>query len=1813
VLGTFTVTNTNDAGAGSLRQAITNANASSGADTITFNIAGGGVKTITLASALPTVTDTVVLNAETQPGYASTPLIELNGASAGGAASALTLGSGASGSVIEGFIINQFQINGIYLNAADNVTIQGNWIGVDSTGNAASVNGGSGILIDGGSNNTVGGSSAAARNVVSGNGNAGISLTNQSNDNTIQGNYIGTDAAGASSIENQSGIWIGSTSTGNTIGGTAAGSGNLISGNTNNGIDVVGGSTGTLIEANLIGTDATGTAAVANGQYGINLASDGNTIGGLTAAARNVIYGNSRNGIVINANNNIVEGNYIGVDATGAGSLSNSFPGVFIGSTGASGNTIGGTAAGAGNVIANHSKGVIVGIGTGNAILGNSIHDNSAIGIDIGSNGVTANDAGDADTGANDLQNFPVITSATSNGGNITFVGSLNSNASTTYRIEFFASPGADSSGYGEGAAYLGFVDVTTDGSGNASISATMAGASVGGKWVSATATNLTNEDTSEFALSVLGKAAPTVAASGGTTAFVAGGGAVAVDPGATVTDADSATLASATASISANFAGGQDTLAFTNTSSAAFGNIAASYDAAAGVLSLTSAGATATLAQWQAALRAVTYDNSSATPSTASRTISFTANDGGLASAASSQAVSVSPTHTFIVTNTNDSGAGSLRQAITDANANAGTDTIVFNIGTGFHTIGLTSALPTITDTALLDATTQPGYGGTPLIELNGASAGNGIPGLELTFGASNSLITGFVINRFQSDGIYLNTASNVTIRGNWIGVDPAGNSPMANTGAGIHLNNSNGDVIGGNTAAARNVLSGNAIAGVQISNSSIGNIVQGNYIGTDATGAGPIQNGDGILIQASSTGNTIGGTAAGAGNLISGNTNTGIEVKSASANTQILGNYIGVNAAGMAALQNGQYGVLLQSDGNTVGGTTAAARNVVSGNNGSGIAIQGASGNVVAGNYVGVGADGAAVIANGDAGANLSASSNGNTIGGAAAGAGNVFSGNVREGIRIEGASANNSVLGNYVGLDAGGTIDKGNGAAGILIDGSAGNTVGGTAAGAGNVVSGNAGEGISVVGSDSTTVQGNLVGTNAAGTGAIANNYNGVVFDSSDNGTLGGTSAAARNVIAGNSQQGVAIRNGSTGNSVLGNYIGVNASGLGALGNGWAGVFIQASGNTIGGAAAGAGNVISGNGQLGVQIDNGANNAVQGNRIGLAASGAGMLANGWSGIELTGTDFGNQIGVNVIAGNTEAGVKIDAGTGNTLSGNSIYGNTALGIDLNADGVTADDPGDGDSGADDSQNFPVIANAVRNGGTVTISFGLSGAASTNYVIEFFAGPAAHGSGYGLSGGSSLLGSLSVSTDGGGNASSSPTFAYAGGWITATATNLATGDTSEFALSVPVDSAPVVATSGGAATFTAGGAAVAVDPGLTVSDADNATLASATASITGNFAGGEDALAFANDGSTMGNIAGSYDAATGVLSLSSAGAVATLAQWQAALRAVTYIDGSGTPSTANRTVSFAVDDGTSNSAAATRTVSFNGPQTFVVTNTNDSGAGSLRQAILDANAHAGFDDIVFSIGSGPQTIAPTSSLPVVTDAVSLDARTQPGYGSTPLIELDGTSSANSFELTSGASGSVIAGFAIGHFSSSDGIFLNGASGVTVQSNWIGLDAAGNAAANSFEGIHLLNSSNDLIGGTTAAVRNVISGNADAGIQLEGNSSNNTIAGNYIGTSADGASAIANLMGILIQSSATGNTIGGTGAGAGNLISGNTQAGISFNDGSATGNVVQGNVIGLAADGATALGNGGDGVTLASAAGNLIGGAAAGAGNVISG
>jgi parallel beta-helix repeat protein len=642
----------------------------------------------------------------------------------------------------------------------------------------------------------------------------------------------------------------------------------------------------------------------------------------------------------------------------------------------------------------------------------------------------------------------------------------------------------------------------------------------------------------------------------------------------------------------------------------------------------------------------------------------------------------------TFTVTNTADSGSGSLRQAIVNSNATKGPNSINFNIpGSGVQTINLLSALPTLTQPVTIDGTTEPNSGGQAVIQVDGTKAGSGAVGLNLGASASGSTIKGLAITDFSGDGVLVNGASKVTITVDDIGLVKLSTGAVAhgNGGFGVELENG-----ANHNTLSDDVISANVSDGVFITGSGTSaNLLEGDDIGTDPTGLHSLPNAWGVYITGGATSNTIGGTAVVDRNLISGNAWTGLELNgTGTSGNLVTGNWIGTNSTGTAALANPGAGVAISqgASSNTV------SSNVISGNSLAGVWINASSKNTVAGNLIGVGEDGAHAVANGN-GVELLGGATGNTIGGTSTGTLNVISGNASDGLFISGAGTSGNVVeGDQIGTDSSGLHSLPNNW-GVYITGAAtSNTIGGTAAADRNLISGNAWTGLELngTGTSGNLVAGNWIGTDSTGNAPLANpgagvaisqgassntvtsnvisgnalagvwisassnnlvagNLNGVGEDGTQvvaNGdgvdllggatgnTIGGSVTAARNVISGNGGNGVAISAFGTDNNVVeGNYIGVNAGGYGPQGNGGYGVVIEtgASDNTVGGTTPGARNVISGNGASGVIISASGTtgNVVEGNYIGTDATGEYAVGNAIDGVDLAGGASSNVIG--------------------------------------------------------------------------------------------------------------------------------------------------------------------------------------------------------------------------------------------------------------------------------------------------------------------------------------------------------------------------------------------------------------------------------------------------------------------------------------------------------------------------------------------------------------------------------------------------------
>lgn len=494
----------NGSGQCTLRAAIQQANATPALDQITFEIGvSGGLQTIMPGSALPTISNPVIIDGTTQDGYSGMALIEITGTNAGDADGLVLM---TDDSTIQGLVINDFdQVGnsgraGIRVLGNDNI-FRSNIVGLDDDGTTAKGNWW-GIRIEGGARNVIGGTTPAQRNVISSNI-VGVPITGTTTmENVVQGNYIGTDVTGTLDLGNSIGVNV-HLGNNNQVG--TPGAGNLISGNSVN-LELQGPDT-TQVKGNLIGTKASGLENLVGNGVGIKVTDGGastfandNVIGGSNPLDRNVIAGNST-GIELSGVDTVVRGNYVGVGSDGETILGNEVGiEVLSGSTPASA-TIGGEQPGQGNVIA-HSLGDGISLTEADVgpvtIFRNSFFSNGSLGIDLNNDDVSANDALDADGGPNDLQNFPQVNYVAPRGGVTIIRGVLNSTPSSTFRIELFSSSSAHPSGYGEGRVFLESREVQTDSTGLARFATGLQTQLRPGHFVTATATDA-NGNTSEF------------------------------------------------------------------------------------------------------------------------------------------------------------------------------------------------------------------------------------------------------------------------------------------------------------------------------------------------------------------------------------------------------------------------------------------------------------------------------------------------------------------------------------------------------------------------------------------------------------------------------------------------------------------------------------------------------------------------------------------------------------------------------------------------------------------------------------------------------------------------------------------------------------------------------------------------------------------------------------------------------------------------------------------------------------------------------------------------------------------------------------------------------------------------------------------------------------------------------------------------------------------------------------------------------------------------------------------------------------------
>ena len=459
---TFTVNSAADTNNGicdfldcTLREAINDANSTPGHDFILFQIGVGGSETIFPLTPLPDIVERGHDRRNHPDGLRRRAADQARRSVRRRPGGERAGPSAAGGTTIRGLAIGSFD-TGIMLLGSGGNTVAANYLGIDAGGSFAQGNDiGIGVSSPG---NTIGGTTAADRNVISGNSSMGIEIASGTG-NTVVGNFVGTDASGNFTVPNGIGVFVGSDD--NTIGTVEDGATgrNVISGNSGVGLQISDGSQNS-IDGNYIGTDAEGTSAVPNVNGGVHVFAASSASS--NTASANIISGNGAYGVLLSTteingvgNNEFFE-NLIGTDVSGKNPLGNTGPGVLIARDGVIGQT-----QITDNTIAYNSKGIVAETNTArNRFQGNSIHDNASIGIDLNDDGVTANDAGDADTGANGLVNFPVLETVDRNAnGTIHVTGSYDGSLpSSFYALDFYSSPSCHSSGFGEGTKLLGTV-----------------------------------------------------------------------------------------------------------------------------------------------------------------------------------------------------------------------------------------------------------------------------------------------------------------------------------------------------------------------------------------------------------------------------------------------------------------------------------------------------------------------------------------------------------------------------------------------------------------------------------------------------------------------------------------------------------------------------------------------------------------------------------------------------------------------------------------------------------------------------------------------------------------------------------------------------------------------------------------------------------------------------------------------------------------------------------------------------------------------------------------------------------------------------------------------------------------------------------------------------------------------------------------------------------------------------------------------------------------------------------------------------------
>ncbi|HEX4142636.1 MAG TPA: right-handed parallel beta-helix repeat-containing protein [Pirellulales bacterium] len=1091
MLTTFTVANLNDSGTGSLRQAILNANATSGASTIDFSVLG----TINLTSAaLPAIDENVDIAGSSAPGFSAAPVVEVDFNLFNG----LDFISGSGGSTVDGLsLVDAAGSPGVTISNTNNVTVEGNYIGLDLNGSTVNANVGDGVNVTDSTAITIGGTSAADRNVIAGNNGNGVTL-DATSDSVVEGNYIGTDSTGTTARANQgNGVLVETTATDNTIGGTT---GNVISGNSANGVLINSGSSGNTLSGNTIGLSVGGTAPLGNTLDGVEVLDANNNVIGNTNPVSSTTYNATA---TVNLN-------------TGGTAAVTAWQGLRGGDT--SGQYImSGTSGNNGLLF----EGTLAGVGTGYYVNYPTAQTSSVYG---------PNNQG---------------------GGNLQLVGS--------YKYSNFLTAPITVNGFifqGTTADLSNAADYTTidhPGSAYNYIHSTMGGLAVGNYDLAsehgegnlplgpANAYIYDIASQSFIPISYPGSQSNTAYGiwyNGGTSYTIVGGYSNGLANNfadqdqpigtAYIVDYDSSTGQFSNWTSVSDPAGSNYYTHFEGISSTASGTYTISADSnqnGTGPLE----GALVTIVR--------NADGSFGTPTWSNLTYTGSGQVSGQDTSA------------------NSVWGNALLGIVTGGGGS--TFSYTANVNTAFQLSNVISAngLNGIELNDSSDNDVAMNYVGT---NATGTVAfGNSQNGILVTDGSASNLIggeatggndptndvyirppQGNLISGNALAGVLINAGSTLNqLSGNYIGTTASGSTALGNGQDGVKISGANDNsLIGCNFEqdpfVFYNVISGNGGNGLYVLNSN-GTTIQANFFGVGANNTTALGNTlNGVLIAGSSSQTTMGGPIP-LGNVDAANGQNGIVVQDTASYFTSYNTFCGLAAfTDQLNLGNGRDGMLIT----TTGAGILIRTNIINENDNDGIEIGGAATGVqISGNLIGLASDQVS-MGNKHDGIEIDGTAHNNVIGGPQPTfnviAQNTISANADDGVAIDGSAYDNTVNNSFIGTDLLGTAARGNGMSGVYIGpGSNGNIIGSNSPTLLTVISANGGNGIEMNGNSGNIVVGTYIGTDDTGANALGNAGNGIYIGSGTNDVVGSRNTTIpQNIIAFNGANGVNLYSGS-----------------------------------------------------------------------------------------------------------------------------------------------------------------------------------------------------------------------------------------------------------------------------------------------------------------------------------------------------------------------------------------------------------------------------------------------------------------------------------------------------------------------------------------------------------------------------------------------------------------------------------------------------------------------------------------------------------